>query len=359
MLNARPRHLALPLGLLILAGACRQATQTPAVSPDTWAVVDGRAITKDDVEKAYRRAAAPNATPSEGEALQAKLQLLDELVLRDILLAKATALKLELPEKDLEAAYTEAKKNTTDEQFQQELTRRNLTAADMREGLRRDLLTQKLLEREVTEKATVTDADVAEFFEKNKASFNLAEESWHLAQIVVTPVRDPQVNNRSRSDAGTPQEALQKAQILMARLKGGAKFGDLAMDFSEDMESISRGGDLGLIPASALKQAPAPLRDAVLGAPPGTVRLINVNGAQVLVLVVAHEEAGQRDLSTPGVKDRISGMLREQRQQVLRAAYLTSLRGDAKVVNHLARKIVESNGRTPGATSTATPTAAK
>ena len=344
---ARPRHPALlpALALLIFAGACRQAPQTPAVSPDTWAVVDGRPITRDDVEKAYRRTAAPNPAASEDEALQAKLQLLDELVLRDILLAKATALKIELPDKDLDAAYAEARKNASDEQYQQELTRRNLTAADMREALRRELLTQKLLEREVVSKATVSDAEVAAFFEKNKESFNLAEESWHLGQIVVTPGRDPQVNNRSHSDAATPQEAAQKAQILMARLKGGASFRDLALDFSEDMESISRGGDMGLVPVSALRQAPAPLRDAVMGAQPGTVRAITVGGVHRLVLVVAHETAGQRDLSTPGVRERISGMLRGQREQVLRAAYLTAIRGDAKVVNHLARRLVESSGR--------------
>ena len=347
MLISRPRHLVLlpGLALLIVAGACRQAPQASAVSPDTWAVVDGRSITRDDVEKTYRRAAAPNPAASEDEALQAKLQLLDELVLRDILLAKATALKIELPATELDAAYTEARKGSTDEQYQEELKRRNLTADDMREALRRDLLTQKLLEREVVSKATVSDAEVAGFFEKNRASFNLEEESWHLAQIVVTPGRDPQLNNRSRSDAATPKDAAEKAQILMARLKGGASFRDLALDFSEDMESISRGGDLGLVPISALRQAPAPLRDAVMGAQPGTVRAITVGGVHTLVLVVAHEVAGQRDLSTPGVRDRISEMLKGQRQQVLRAAYLTAIRSDAKVVNHLARRVVESSGR--------------
>ena len=359
MLIARPRHPALlpALALLISAGACRQAPPAPAVSPDTWAVVDGRPITRDDVEKAYRRTVAPNPAASEDEALQAKLQLLDELVLRDILLARATALKIEVPNTELDAAYLETRKNASDEQYQQELKRRNLTADDMREALRRDLLTQKLFEREVVSKATVNDSEVADFFEENRASFNLDEESWHLAQIVVTPGRDAQVNNRSRSDAATPQEAAQKVQMLMERLKGGGSFREMALDFSEDAESTSRGGDLGLVPLSALRQAPAPLRDAVMGAQPGTVRAITVGGVHMLVLVVAREAAGQRDLSTEGVRERISGMLRGQREQVLRAAYLTAIRGDAKVVNHLARRLVESSGRMPA--NSAPPAAAK
>jgi hypothetical protein len=65
------------------------------------------------------------------------------------------------------------------------------------------------------------------------------------------------------------------------------------------------------------------------------------------VLVVAHEPAGQRDLTTPGVKDRISETLRTRKEQLLRAGYLTAIRNDAKVVNHLARRIVEARGKTP------------
>jgi hypothetical protein len=66
-----------------------------------------------------------------------------------------------------------------------------------------------------------------------------------------------------------------------------------------------------------------------------------------MVLIVAHEAAGQRDLSTPGLKERITETLRGPREQVLRTAYLTTLRSDAAVVNYLARRIVESNGRPP------------
>lgn len=42
--------------------------------------------------------------------------------------------------------------------------------------------------------------------------------------------------------------------MLMERLKQGAQFGDLAADFSEDPQSAPRGGDLGFMPVSALKQ---------------------------------------------------------------------------------------------------------
>ena len=100
-------------------------------------------------------------------------------------------------------------------------------------------------------------------------------------------------------------------------------------------------------PSSALKQAPPPLRDAVLKATPGTVNVVSEGGGHTIVLVVAHEPAGQRDLSMPAVRESITGTLRARREQLLRAAYLTAVRSDAKVVNHLARRLVESQGKMP------------
>lgn len=343
--SRRPAALLTVLALVLAAGACRQAQAPPPVSPDTWAVVDGRNISREDVEKAYRRTAQSSASDSPEEALHAKLLLLDDLILRSILLARAAELKIELPDTELDAAYLEARKNVPDAQFQQELTRRNLTAGDMREALRSDLLAQKVLEREVVSKATVTDQEVAAFFEANRASFNVPEDSLRLAQIVVTPVREPQASGRS--DATTPQLAAQKAQMIMERLKAGGSFRDLAAEFSEDAESAARGGDLGLVPLSAIRQAPAPLRDAVLSAEPGTVRLVNAGGVHTIVLVVGREAAGQRDLSVPEVRQRITELLRGRREQVLRAAYLSTIRTNATVANHIARRLVESSGKLP------------
>jgi peptidyl-prolyl cis-trans isomerase SurA len=345
-------HVVVALGAVAVAcgsTACRStpAPPAPAVSADTWAVVDGHAITREDVDRAYRRAQESSQAMSEEETLAAKLSILNDLITQQILLAKARALKLEVPQTELDTAYANAKKNITDEAFQQELTRRSLTAEDMREGLRREMLTQKVIEQEVGSKIAVTDPEVSAFFDANRAQFNVAEEAYHLAQIVVTPVREPQTTNQSGDDASTPQAAVAKVQMLMQRLKDGASFRDLAVGYSEDPESAPRGGDLGLVPISRLKQAPPQLRNAVLGKTPGSVNVASAGEAYTLVLVVAHEQAGQRDLSTPGVRDRISDTLRSRREQLLRAAYLTAARNDATVVNYLARRLVESKGATP------------
>ena len=348
--STAPRTIAFSvLALAALVGACGSnpgstPTSTAAVGPDTWAVVDGRPIMKDDVEKAFRRNQDASRPLSAEETLTLKLSLLNEMTVQDILLARAAALKIQLPESELNEAYDKAKKNMSEEAFQKELDKRNLQAADMREGLRRELLTQKLMEQEVTKKVNITDQDVTDYFNANKAQFNIKEDTYRIAQIVVTPERG-QVQNRTGDDAATPQTAAAKVQMVMQRLKEGAPFADLAMDYSEDPETAPRGGDLGFVGVTQLNQVAPELRNAVLKQAPGSVRVVTSGGVHTIVAVLAHEVAGQRELSSPQVKDTITNPLKQRREQLLRTAYLTAARAGAKVENYLARQVVEKQGK--------------
>ena len=345
--SRRSRSLApLALAVAVAVGGCsKKADQPQAASADTWATVEGRPITRDEVEKTFRRTQDPGTTLTAEEAMTLKLSILNEMILQDVLLAKARALKIEVPDTELDAAYAERKKNMNDAAFEEELKKRNIAVADMREGLRRELIAKKLLDQEVVAKVSVSDQEVNDFFNANRKQFTLAEESYRIAQIVITPDRAPQPTNRTGNDATTPQEAAFKVRMVMERLKAGAKFTDVAMDYSEDPESAPRGGDLGLVPVSALKQAPEALRNAVIGQKPGTVNVVSSNGGHSVVAVIAHEQAGERGLTTPGVREGITDTLRARKEQLLRTAYLSAARSDAEVKNHLARRIVESQGK--------------
>src|SRR5580765_6290547 len=162
------RHLSIVISALLVAcfaTACRSKPAAPAaaaVTADTWAVVDGRNISRDVVEKAYQRTQDTSQPLSDEEAQTAKLNVLNDVIVQDILLAKAAELKLTVADADIDAAYADAKKNISDEAFQQELTRRGLSVADMREGLRREMLAQKVVAQEVGAKVTVTDKDVSD-----------------------------------------------------------------------------------------------------------------------------------------------------------------------------------------------------
>jgi peptidyl-prolyl cis-trans isomerase SurA len=343
------QHLIAVIVCAGLAGACGSKSNALAAKPgpDVWAMVDGREIRRADVEKAYQQV-AQTAAPSSEEAQAAKLNILNELIIQDLLVARAKALTVAVTEAEIDTAFADRKKNMTEEAFQKELAQRSLTVADVRDGLRKEMVASKVIEREVTAKIAISDQDITDFFAANRTQFSFPETAYRIAQIVVTPVRDVDLANRTNDDATTADAANRKTQMLMERLKAGTPFSELAADYSEDARSAPQGGDLGFVPISALQQAPPLLRDAVLKMTPGTVSHVGSGGVHTLVLLVAKEEAGQRDPSMPAVRDGITATLRGRREQLLRTAFLTATTTSATIVNYLARQIVEQQGKTPG-----------
>jgi peptidyl-prolyl cis-trans isomerase SurA len=143
--------------------------------------------------------------------------------------------------------------------------------------------------------------------------------------------------------------------MLVERLKGGADFADLAMDFSEDPQSGPQGGDLGFVPASALARVAAPLREAVTKMQPGSINTVNVGANYTILALVSKEPAGQRDLNTPTVKDGIRDLLQTRKQELLRTAYIAAARADARITNYLARQVIDSQARVPASLALTSP----
>jgi peptidyl-prolyl cis-trans isomerase SurA len=339
------RHVALGAILCAgLAGACNRATQPANITAATWAVVDGREISKDEVEKAFRANVDPSTLVTDDEILTAKLSIVDDMITQSVLEAKAEAAKLMPTDAEVDKALAERKGSATDAQFELQLSQRALTLDDIKRGIRRELAVNKLIERDITEKSTPTEEEITAFFNSHRAQFNYAEPQYRMAQIVVTPTRDG-VRNRLNDDASTPDEAKRKTDMLLERLKGGAQFASLAMDYSEDPQTVAQGGDLGFLPASAFARAPQAIRQAVINAKPGAINMVTANGMYTIILLVASEPAGQRELSTPSVHDGIRDALLQRKEQMLRVAYVTRARNEAKIVNNLARQIVDGNGR--------------
>jgi peptidyl-prolyl cis-trans isomerase SurA len=357
----RPFSLFGALVALALVSACRAgspATEAPkTVAPDVWAVVDGRDLHRDFVEKVYRSSVDPNTTPAPTpeQVLTVKVNVLEELITQEVLLGRATALGLVVTDAEVEAAFKERMGGASDEVFQAQLRLRGLTADDLRAAVRRELSAQKVIEKEVNAKVVPSDQEIADFFVQNRAQFNLKEPEYRIAQIVVTATKDPQVRNRMNDDAGSVAEASSKASMLMERLKAGANFGDVAMDFSEDPQSAPQGGDLGFMPASSLARLSPQVREAVMKMQPGSVSAVSAGGNVAILALIAKEPAGQRDLTTPTVKDGIRDMLQSRKAELLRTAYLASARSDAKVTNYLAKQIVAAHGAVPPSLPLASP----
>lgn len=314
------------------------------------ASVDGRKIYRAEVEKYYQsQVAGSSQQPSGEQATSLRLSILHQLIENEIIMRRAEKLGLLATDDDVERRLTELKSPYTNEEFQNRLNDKKITLDDFKRDIRRQLTVDKVINKEVTSKISISDQDINDYYNSHKAEFSFIEPQYHLARILVTPLPNPQVqNNKAQNDA----DARKKVAAVANRLDSGDDFATLAMNFSEDTETAGNGGDLGFVPESSLRNTDPATRDAITKLDPGqhtpVIPWTNPASKQLLgyqiVKLIAKEPAGQRTLNDPRVKEAIRSQLRDRREQLLKAAYDESLRNQAKVENLYAQKVLDGNG---------------
>jgi peptidyl-prolyl cis-trans isomerase SurA len=240
----------------------------------------------------------------------------------------------------------------SEEQFAERLKESGRTLDDVKHDLRRSLTIDKLLNKEINSKVTVSDADIASYYGAHKAEFDLIETQYHLAAIRVTSVPSPQPGNLQGSKATTDAEAKKKIEALKNRLDSGEDFGAIAMNFSEDPSTASSGGDMGFVPESTLKADPT-VGAAILKLKPGAMTEIFplIDGQSkkavgyTIYKLLEREPAGQREITDPVVQQHIRQLLHDGRSQLLKNAYFEMLRDQAKVENFFAEEIFKNDAK--------------
>jgi peptidyl-prolyl cis-trans isomerase SurA len=317
------------------------------------ATVDGRKIFRSDVDKYYdNQIASAQQAPTGEQSTTLRLNILHQLIDDEILMRRAEKLGLLATDDEVDRKYNEIKAPFSQQEFDQRMKDKKITLADFKRDIRRSITVDKVMNKEVSSKINVTDQDITNYFNAHKSEFNLIEPQFHLAQIMVTPTPNAQVHNQNNK-AQNEADARKKIQMIENRLDSGDDFATLAMNYSEDPETSNNGGDLGMVPESALKTAAdSATRDAVMKLKPGqytpVIPVINPANHQpyayMIVKLIAKEPAGQRDLNDPRVQQQIRQQLRDRREQLLKAAYYESLRDDAKIANYYADEILKNAG---------------
>ncbi len=336
--------------MLSLAIAGCKSTHTS----DIVATVNGHAILRADMERLYQEQLGqnPGQLPSPEQANQLRLSVVEALIEQETEEQAAAKMNLTATPEEVEAKFALLKAPYSDEQFNAQLQASHETLDDLKHDIRRQQTIEKLFNKEVNSKVTVSDADVTNYYNEHKAEFNLVDTSYHLAVIRVTSVPSQQPGNLQGSKATTDAEARKKIQALKVRLDSGDDFGALATNYSEDPQTASSGGDIGFPTESQLHADPL-IFDAVAKLKPGqTTDILPLIDQQAkrpvgyeIYKLISREPAGQRDINDPSVQQHIRQQLKDGRTELLKAAYVDMLRNQAKVEDFFAEEIFKDEAK--------------
>jgi peptidyl-prolyl cis-trans isomerase SurA len=332
--------------LLPVLSACNHTTPK-----DVVATVNGKEILRSDLDRYYQESLGESPQkPSQVEADIRRLQVLHQMIQDEIMQQAAAKLNLEATDEDVNARLTEIKAPYTQEEFDNQLKARNLTLDDFKRDIRRELTTTKLLNKEIESKINITDAEIRDYYNAHKSDFDLIEPEYHLARIAVTTTPAAQAGNLQNSKATSDADAKKKIDALHNRLESGDDFGSLAMNFSEDPNTASNGGDMGMFPESQLRADPE-IYDAIIKLKPDqftdVLPVYDTAGPAHKVVgyaiykLIAREPAGQRELNDPRVQQAIHQLLHDGQKQLLQNAYYETLQDDAKVRNYFAEQTLK------------------
>ena len=320
------------------------------------ATVNGQPIERSEVEKDYRDNLGNNKEqPTKEQADATRLGILKQLIDDEILQQAAKKMNLVASDEEVDAKLAEMKAPYTQEEFDKRLQASSMSLDDLRRQIRRNLTSEKLMNKEVISRINITDADISNFYNANKAQFNFIEPKYNIADIVVTSQPTPmqQGANLQNSKASNDAEARRKIEMIHNRLESGEDFATVANNYSENTNDANNGGNMGFIPESSLRSQPPPIFAAISRLQPGQITDVipllppgaKSPAGYAIYKLIEKEPAGQRELNDPRVQQDIRQQLRDSRSQLLRAAYYEMMRDQAQVENHLAEQIFKNGAQ--------------
>jgi len=251
------------ISLMALAPAA-VAAQTPAPPPAPLApvsvqgtvpvdrvvaVVGDQVILWSDVMSSInqQRAAGLKLPPDSAGQQAVAREALSALVDEEILVQKARLLKIEVTPDEVNRSVDEQVKRVrgqfqTDDEFRTELRNAGFGTAEeyrrtLYEQYYRRALQQRAFEelRKTSVGRNVGETEVQEAFERNRAQLQQAPATVTFRQIVVSPKPSTAAKARARA----------KADSLLAEIRRGGDFEQIAKRESMDAASKPTGGDLG------------------------------------------------------------------------------------------------------------------
>ena len=185
--------------------------------------------------------------------------------------------------------------------------------ADMK-GVREQLTLLRIVDREVRSGVMVADSDMKRYFQEHRDRFALSEE-YTLSEIFIQP--------RSPNDTA---DAREKVREVMARLKQGESFEDLALRFS-DGPNASHGGRLGLVRQGELLPE---IERTIANLVPGGISDM-IETSEGFHIVRLEDKKPKQFRPYEQVRTEIQGLVFQQKSEDVFQAWLADLKNKAYI----------------------------
>jgi peptidyl-prolyl cis-trans isomerase SurA len=268
MASGRPCFPIL-VALLCVGAAFAQAPAAPARAASSvvpldrvLVVVNDEALTQWDLNEQRRsvlqQMKAANVAPPTGEVLDK--QVLERLIVERAVLqfAKETGIRVDDTTVERTIVRIAEENKLAPDDFRKVLEREGIAYASYREDIRRQIIVQRVREREVDSKLMVSDAEVQNYL-ATVASQAGGEDEYLLSHIYVT------VPEQATPDVVDGRR--RRAEEALAEVRAGKDFGQVAASYSNAPDAPS-GGNLGW---RSLARLPSVFADLVRSMKPGEV----------------------------------------------------------------------------------------
>lgn len=276
------------------APAVARARVEPRPVDSILVVVNNEVITRQEV--AERLASVEKRMAAQNVQLPPRAQLVRQLVERMIVeraqaqMAKESGIVVDDAMLDRAMQRIAEQNKLSMPEFRTRLEAEGMNYASFREEIRREILSQRLREREVDNKVVVTESEIDNYLAA-EANAGGQRQELDIAQILI---RVPE--NATPEQLSARRE---RAEDVLRQLKTGADFAKTAAAYSDASDALS-GGDLGWRPADRLPQL---FLDGVSKLQDGQVSglLKSGNGFHILKLV-GRRAAGATQAAAPAVQ---------------------------------------------------------
>ncbi len=259
--TARVLSFWLAAGALLVSATPSLADRTYTVTgpakrlnlPEVVAKVNGVEVTSHNVNSEFNRVVKTNPNPIEPEQEKVLIgRIIDSEVTRELVFQNAKKAGTTFDKKEIEESYQMLRKQfPTEKNWKDALEARGINEEILRHSIEMDLMARKFLEAKVQGKVKITDAQVKNFFEENKERFKRPESyrSQHIfiAYVPAEKRMKMKLKELKENAESLREEARKKIDKVVAELKDGGDFGELAKKYSEDAGSAEKGGDLGFV----------------------------------------------------------------------------------------------------------------